>query len=71
MYGTFLTQACYNIYNTVTNPNLLSMFNLTISNFNISAPNTGVRAVFVNTNPFPRPGNQIMVRFLLNLVTIP
>jgi hypothetical protein len=64
MYGTFLTQACYNIYNTVTNPNLLSMFNLTVSNFNISALNPGVRTVFINVNPFPRPGNQIMVIFI-------
>lgn len=61
MYGTYLTQACYNNYNTVTMPNALSLFNFTISNLNISTTNTGVRLIFVNVNPFPKPSNRVMV----------
>lgn len=62
MYGSYLTQVCYGLYNTVTTPNNLSSFSFTMNNFNISTANTGVRIIFLTVNPFPRPSNRITVR---------
>lgn len=74
MYGNYLTQACYNVYNTVTTPNALSVFNLNVTNTSISAVNSAVRLAFLNVNPFPRSvpglGNRIMVCFCLFLVGV-
>lgn len=61
MYGTYLTQVCYNVYSSVTTPSTLGSFSITVTNLNISTVNTGVRVIFTPSNPFPRPSNQIIV----------
>lgn len=67
MYGSYLTQVCYNVYNTVTTPNNLSVFAFTISNLNISRTNTGVRISYSPITQFPKPGNRVTVHYLLML----
>ena len=58
-----LSQACTGIYSSVTQPNTLQNILFTISTLSISTTNSGIRMIFINRNPYPKPDNRFKVTF--------